>query len=93
MLCGVLCAPLFAVGALCFMAAPMMTDSCTPHGCQALNRVILLAPCLLLLALLALAGCWRLPSRRRLLRPVLAVGALTLAPAAVHLYVDLPAAN
>lgn len=89
----VLSAPLIALDAVCVMLSPMATDSCTMHGCQALDRVLLAAPCVLLLSCAALGVSWALPwrLRYRAVRVVPAVTAPLLALATLLIYLHLPA--
>jgi len=89
----VVSAPLVLIDAVCVMFSPMATDSCTVHGCQALDRALLAAPCVLLLSWAALGVSWALPwrLRYRAVRVVPAVAAPLLALATLLIYLHLPA--
>jgi type IV secretory pathway VirB2 component (pilin) len=91
----VLAAPLIAFCGLIMMFSPMATDSCTPGGCQALNRALLTAPCVLFAAVVALGVSWALPWRRsyRAARLVVAAASPLLAATTLMLYFHLPAPN
>ena len=91
----VLSAPLMALDAFCVLFSPMATDSCTPHGCHALYRSLLAAPCVLAAAWAALGVAWGIPwrLRYRAVRAVPAVAAPLLALAALLIYLRLPAAS
>lgn len=95
MIASVLAAPVIVVGGMFTMISPMATDSCTAHGCQALYRMLLLAPCLLVLAAGALGASWAVPWRRRHRAKRIALAALAplLALAAAMIYLHLPAAT
>jgi hypothetical protein len=77
------------------MFSPMATDSCTSHGCQALTRMLLVAPCVLFAAVVALGVSWALPWRRRYraARLVVAAASPLLAATTLLIYLHLPAPN
>lgn len=91
----VLAVPLIALDGLIMMFSPMATDSCTPDGCQALTRMLLVAPCVLVAAVVALGVSWALPWRRRYraARLVVAAASPLLAATTLLLYLHLPAPN
>lgn len=88
-------APLIAFDAIIALFSPMATDSCTAHGCQALDRMLLLAPVVLALAAASLGVCWLLPwrVRHRVPRIAAALAAPLLAVTTILIYTHLPAAN
>jgi len=89
----VLSAPLIALDAFCVLFSPMATDSCTPHGCRDLDRALLAAPCVLLMAWAALGISWAIPwrLRHRTVRLLPAAAAPLLALATLLIYLHLPA--
>lgn len=91
----VVSAPLMVLDAVCVLFSPMATDSCTAHGCRELDRALLAAPCVLLLAWAALGLSWALPwrLRYRAARVAPAVAAPLLAAATLLIYLHLPAAD
>ncbi|MEU6852553.1 hypothetical protein ABZ901_21850 [Actinacidiphila alni] len=91
----VLGGPLIAFCGMIVMISPMATDSCTTHGCHDLYRMLLVAPAVLFLAVLALGLSWLLPwrLRHRTARVVAATAAPLLAAATLLIYANLPAAS
>ncbi|MFF6959114.1 hypothetical protein [Streptomyces sp. NPDC008317] len=91
----VLGGPVIAFCGLIAMFSPMATDSCTPNGCQALTTMLLVAPAVLLLAVVALVVSWALPwrLRHRTTRAVASLAAPLLAVTTLLIYIHLPAAG
>jgi hypothetical protein len=91
----VLGGPIIVFCAMIAMISPMATDACTVDGCQALTRMLLLAPVVLVCAVLSLGLSWALPwrLRHRTARATAAAAAPVLAATTLLIYFHLPAAT
>ncbi|MBD0740662.1 hypothetical protein BGM09_14850 [Streptomyces sp. CBMA29] len=91
----VLGGPVIAFCGLIALFSPMATDSCTRNGCQALTTMLLVAPAVLLLAVVALVVSWALPwrLRHRATRAVASLAVPLLAVTTLLIYFHLPAAG
>jgi hypothetical protein len=93
LIASVLGGPVIVFCAMIALISPMAMDSCTAHGCHALTTMLLVAPGVLLLAVLSLGLSWLLPRRLRYRGPraVAAAAALLMAATTLMLYLHLPA--
>lgn len=92
---SVLGGPVMVFCGMIVMISPMATDSCTANGCHDLYTMLLVAPAVLVLAVLSLGLSWLLPwrLRHRTTRAVAAAAAPLLAATTLLIYCNLPAAS